>query len=552
MKKIAALSVTLFFVTVTMSFALELVPMPAEMRQGTREVRLRSTEPLVEITDCLQSEEYHLEITEDGQIVLKAGSSKAAVWGRHTVEQLLAQARRKGKNIWLPTLRIADKPVFPYRGAMLDCSRHFWTVGQIKTFIDVLSMHKLNVFHWHLTDNQGWRIEIKKYPELVRIGSTRPTSQISHHTVPRAERQYDGKEHSGYYSQEQIRDIVKYAQERGVEIIPEIELPGHAQAALASYPWLGCRGQGYEVQTGWSRSYEVMCAGKETTLEFLKNVFDEVCELFPSRYIHIGGDEAPRDRWQKCSHCQALMKRNGYKTEAELQSYLIDEVEKYLMARGKKIIGWDEILEGGVSNSATIMSWRGVRAGINAAKKGNDVIMAPRQYFYLDSPQSYSMDGEPMGFLKRPLPLSKTYSFYPYQDLDVKHQKHLKGIQVNLWTEYISEFDHLQRMLLPRLAAMAEIAWCGSAPASYHDFVDRMEVAILPLYDRKGFAYAPYAFETASKVINALPLGEDTDLAEMERQIRKNPQAWESVPKLVRDGVLESGSEGFMLRIPKK
>jgi len=546
------LSVALLFVAVTMSCALELVPKPARMWQGTQEVRLRSTEPLVEITEGLQSEEYHLEIAEDGRIILKAGSSRAAVWGRHTVEQLLAQARRKGKSIWLPTLRIEDKPVFPYRGAMLDCSRHFWTVEQIKTVIDVLSMHKLNVFHWHLTDNQGWRIEIKKYPELVRIGSTRPSSQISHHTVPRDERQYDGKEHSGYYTQKQIRDIVKYAQERGVEIIPEIELPGHAQAALASYPWLGCRGQGYEVMTGWSRSYEVMCAGKETTLEFLKNVFDEVCELFPSHYIHIGGDEAPRDRWQKCSHCQALMKRNGYKTEAELQSYLIDEMEKHLMAKGRRIIGWDEILDGGVSKTAVVMSWRGMRGGVAAARQGNDVIYVPRQYFYLDLHQSYSTDGEPMAFHKRPLPLSKTYSFQPYNSLNEEQKKYIKGIQVNLWTEYISEFDHLQRMLLPRLAAMAEVSWCGSAPTAYSDFVDRMDTAVLPLYDRKGFAYAPYAFETASKVINALPLGEDADLAEMERQIRKDPQAWESVLKLIRDGVLEAGSEGFMLNVPKK
>jgi len=532
--------------------AIEIVPYPSVMKVDQEEVRLRSVEPLVSVSKELESEEYRLEVTPDGMIEITAGSERAAVWARHTLDQILLQARKEGrKNLYLPVMLVEDRPAFGYRGAMLDCSRHFWTVKQIKTFIDLISMHKLNVFHWHLTDNNGWRIEIKKYPDLVRIGSTRPSTMLSHHSTPRSERVYDGKEHSGYYSQAQIREIVEYASERGVEIIPEIELPGHSQAALASYPWLGCRGKGYKVMIDFARSYEVMCAGKATTLEFLKNVLDEVCELFPSEYIHIGGDEAPRDRWKECKHCQALMKRNGYDSEAQLQSYLINEVEKHLMSRGKRIIGWDEILEGGVSKTATVMSWRGVRGGINAAKMGNEAILVPQHYFYLDFPQSYSTDGEPMAFRKRPLPLSQSYSFDPYAWLKQSQKKYIKGIQANLWTEYISEFDHLQRMLLPRLAAMAEIAWCGSAATTYPEFVNRMETSMLPLYDEKGFSYAPYAFETASKVINALPLDKDVDLAEMERLIRRHPEEWKKIVELVEAGLLKVGSEGIIFNFPK-
>ena len=484
-------------------YALELVPKPNQIQILKPEVKIVSTQPVCKISDRLDGEEYLLEITKKGKITILGGSEQAIVWARQTLDQILIQGRCTGSDIYVPALRISDKPKFGYRGAMLDCSRHFWTVEQIKNLLDIMSLHKLNVFHWHLTDNQGWRLEIKKYPELIDIGSTRPTSLITYHKDPRSEWVFDGLEHKGFYSQEEVKEIVKYASERGIEIIPEIEMPGHSQAALASLPWLGCRGGGYFVQTDYTTSKEVMCAGKETTLEFMKNVLDEVCELFPSKYIHIGGDEAPRDRWKECPHCQKMMKENGYKKEAELQSYLVREVEKYLQTKNRRIIGWDEILEGGVTKTATVMSWRGTKGGIKAAKMGNDVVMTPSTYFYFDYWQTYSSDGEPLAF-KRILPLKQTYSFNPHEGLTTDQSKYIIGVQANLWTEYVVEYPHAQKMLLPRLAAMAEIAWAGKATTSYNEFVNRMEKSMIPLYNKYSYEYAPYAFSEDSKLLESL------------------------------------------------
>lgn len=537
----------LFLICCTFNgYAIELIPKTYQIqitKSQKSEVKISSPQPICKISDRLGREEYLLEIKKTGEIKICGGSERAIIWAKQTLDQILIQGRHVGGDIYVPALKISDKPKFGYRGAMLDCSRHFWTVDQIKTFLDIMSLHKLNVFHWHLTDNQGWRLEIKKYPELTDIGSTRPTSLVTYHKDPRSEWVFDGVEHKGFYSQEQVKEVVKYAADRGIEIIPEIEMPGHSQAALASLPWLGCKGGGYLVQTDYTTSKEVMCAGKETTLEFMKNVLDEVCELFPSRYIHIGGDEAPRDRWKECPHCQKMMKEKGYKSEAELQSYLVIEVEKYLRTKDRKMIGWEEILEGGVAKTAIVMSWRGTEGGIRAAKMGNEVIMSPSTYFYLDYWQTYSGDGEPLAF-KRVLPLRQTYSFNPYDGLTPNQRKYVAGVQANLWTEYIVEPAHAQKMLLPRLAAMAEIAWAGKATTSYHEFVSRLEKCMVPLYNRNSYEYTPYAFNEESKLLEALPLSSKSNKCELERQIRKNLPQWKAAVEFLKGNDLMNLSLG--------
>lgn len=520
-----------------------IIPEPFHIESAGKEAALQSTEPSRIISSDLETEEYELAITGNGHIKIAGGSEAALGFAEQTLRQIIAQGKKEKGEIILPVLKIRDKPAFRYRGAMLDCSRHFWTVEEIRQFIDILSLHKLNVFHWHLTDNQGWRIEIRKYPRLTAIGSTRPTSLVSYHKDPRSEWVFDGKEHSGYYTQEQVKDIVQYAGNKGIRIIPEFEIPGHSQAALAGYPWLGCIGSGYEVQTDYTTSKEVMCAGKETTVTFIKDVLDELCELFPDEYIHIGGDEAPRDRWRECPFCQAKKAELGYESDAQLQGYLIGIAEDYLKNKGKKIIGWDEILDCGISQSATVMSWRGTSGGIKAAKSGNDVIMSPSTYFYLDYWQTYSHDNEPLAF-KRTLSMKKVYSFNPFDGLSEEQQKFIVGIQANLWTEYISTFGHAQEMLLPRLAAMAEIAWHGCAATPYCKFVERMENSMLPIYEAEGYNYARYEFENAGHLTAALPLSPETDMATLERQIRKNPEQWRRAVEFLRGNDLMKLAEG--------
>lgn len=521
----------------------EIIPEPNHIELTGKEVVLKSAEPSHKISSLLEEEEYELRITEGGEIIISAGSDAALGFAEQTLRQIIAQGRKEQDETILPVLEIRDKPVFRYRGAMLDCSRHFWTVEEIRQFIDILSLHKLNVFHWHLTDNQGWRIEIRKYPQLTAIGSIRPTSLVSYHKDPRSEWVFDGKEHNGYYTRAQIKEIVKYASGKGITIIPEFEIPGHSQAALASCPWLGCIGAGYEVQTDYTTSKEVMCAGKESTVTFIKDVLDELCELFPGEYIHIGGDEAPRDRWKECASCQAKKAELGFESEAQLQGYLIGVAENYLNTKGRKIIGWDEILDCGISKSATVMSWRGTAGGIQAAQTGNDVIMSPSTYFYFDYWQTYSHDNEPLAF-KRTLPMQKVYSFNPFDGLAADQEKSIIGIQANLWTEYISTFEHAQRMLLPRLAAMAEIAWHGHAATSYEKFIERMEKSILPIYEAEGYRYAPYEFETSGRLIAALPLSPATDMAALERQIKKNPEQWRRAVEFLKENDLMKLAEG--------
>lgn len=445
------------------------------------------------IDSSLSEEGYTLEISQQG-VAIKGGSVTGVWWGLQSLTQILVQAAptSDGRCMAVSGLYIEDQPHFAYRSAMLDCCRHFFSVDEVKKYIDIIALHKLNTLHWHLTEDQGWRIEIKKYPLLTEIGSVRPETKIGLYGDKSTG--YDGTPYGGYYTQDQVREIVRYAAERQITVIPEIEMPGHAVAALASYPWLGCTGKDYTVRTDWGISKDVFCIGRESTFEFLENVLDEVCELFPSEYIHIGGDEAPSVRWTTCPDCQKRMKEEGLTAERELQGYLLKRIESYLNAKGKKIIGWDEILEGGVTRTATVMSWRGPQGGITAAKQGNNVIMSPNNYFYLDYYQTAAPkeNGEPLG-IGGYVPLSKCYSFDPYDQLDEETRQHIKGIQANTWTEYIKTFDHVQFMDLPRFAALSEVSWSESKD-SYDEFLSRVTASMKPLYEYFGFIYAPYAF----------------------------------------------------------
>ena len=433
--------------------------------------------------DTLAAEAYVLEITTSG-VAIRGGTAQGVFYGLQSLRQLVVN----GYGV-LPVVTVKDRPFFEHRGGMLDSGRYFWTPDQVKEFIDILALHKMNRFHWHLTEDQGWRIEIKKYPELTRVGSVRRETIVGHYANST---EYDGTPYGGFYTQKEIREIVQYAADRFITVIPEIELPGHAVAALASYPWLGCRGEGYEVRTRWGISPEVYCPGKETTFGFLQDVFTEVLALFPSEYIHIGGDECPKESWKTCPMCQQRIKDEGLKDEFELQSYAVRRMEKWLGEHGRKIIGWDEILEGGVSPTATVMSWRGSKGGIAAAKAGNHVIMAPNDFCYLDYYQTKDPMKEPLG-IGGFVPVSKSYALDPYNGLAPEERPYILGVQANLWTEYIFTSTHLKHMLLPRLAAIAEVGWAYDRK-DFADFKRRMN-SFRKCYDAAGYNYATYFFD---------------------------------------------------------
>ena len=443
------------------------------------------------LESSLQPEEYRLNISKDG-VRIVGGTERAVFYGLQSLLQIAAASDAVKGGVALCGVEISDKPHFEYRGSLFDVCRHIFTVEEVKKYIDILALHKCNKFHWHLTEDQGWRIEIKRYPELSAVGAYRNETLVGRN---RRSKIYDNTRYGGVFTQDQVRDIVAFAAARYIDVIPEIELPGHAIAALTSYPELGCTGGPYEVWTRWGISKDIFCAGKESTFEFIENVLTEVLELFPYKYIHIGGDEAPRDAWKKCPHCQKRIKEEGLKDENQLQSYFMERVERWLAERGRKIIGWDEILQGGISKSATVMSWRGSKGGIAAAKLGNQVIMTPNTHCYIDYYQTsdHKANGEPLGNGRFPVTLRKTYELDPYAELNEEQQKFIKGVQVNLWTEYISTFDHVQHMLLPRLAALAETGW-SYGNKDYDDFARRMHI-LRRLYDKQGFNHAPYFFD---------------------------------------------------------
>lgn len=449
------------------------------------------------VDKSLAEEQYRLTIDPKDRIVITGGSAKGVWWGLQSLSQILIDSASKaeGGQLKLAGLEIEDWPEFAYRGAMLDCCRHFIPFEDVKKYIDIMAYHKLNTFHWHLTEDQGWRIEIKKYPLLTEIGSKREDTLVNHLREKEENRVYDGHPHSGFYTQEQARELVAYAAARQITVIPEIEMPGHAEAALASYPYLGCRQTGYVTLPVWGVIPEVFCMGRESTFKFFEDVLDEICEIFPGEYIHIGGDECPRDRWKECPDCQRRMKEEGLTEVGQLQGYQLKRVEKYLNAKGRHIIGWDEILESGATPTATVMSWRGPQGGVKAAKMGNKVVMAPNNYFYLDYYQTADPEAnkEPLG-IGGYVSLEKCWSFDPFDQLTETEKSYIYGIQANTWTEYMRGIDRVQFMDLPRFCALSAVSWHKDAQ-TYPEFLAKVKDSMLKLYQYYGLIYAPYVFE---------------------------------------------------------
>ncbi|MBS7342584.1 MAG: family 20 glycosylhydrolase [Parabacteroides sp.] len=437
-------------------------------------------------------EAYQLKV-DANQVVISSPSEAGVFYGIQTLRKAVDVA--EGSDVELPAVEIKDQPRFGYRGMMLDVGRHFFSMDEIKTYIDMMALHNINRFHWHLSEDQGWRIEIKKYPKLTEIGSMRKETVIGHNSG-----KYDGKPYGGFYTQEQAKEIVAYAAERYITVIPEIDLPGHMQAALAAYPELGCTGGPYEVWTQWGVSDNVLCAGNDQTIQFIKDVLAEIVEIFPSEYIHVGGDECPKVKWSTCPKCQARIKALGLKSdnkhtkEERLQSYVIHEAEEFLNSKGRKMIGWDETLEGGLAPNATVMSWRGEAGGIEAAKQHHDVVMTPNTYLYFDYYQSKDTETEPMA-IGGYLPIERVYSYEPMpKSLSPEEQKYIVGVQANLWTEYIPDFKQVQYMVLPRMAALCESQWCAPEKKNYEAFLQRVS-RLVNIYAKNGWNYATHIFD---------------------------------------------------------
>lgn len=419
----------------------------------------------------LPPEHYTLEVA-DQKVRISYGDKAGLLYALQSLQQL---TRLDSRTPTIMEASIADGPAFSWRGVHLDCSRHFFTVEEIKQFLDQMLALKLNTFHWHLTDDQGWRLEIKRYPKLTEIGAWRDSTVIGHYS--RTPREYEHKRYGGFYTQEQAREIVRYAAERGITVVPEIELPGHARAALAAYPELGCTGEQLPVPGLWGVFDDVFCS-KPETIRFLENVLEEVIAVFPSETIHVGGDECPKVRWDACAECRRVREENHLHDSHELQSHIIRHMEEFLRARGRKLMGWDEILEGGLAENAQVMSWRGTEGGIAAAKQQHPVVMTPTAFCYFDYYQSGHPD-EPLaigGFL----PLEKVYAFNPVPaELTEKERAYILGAQANLWTEYLPEMKDVYYNAFPRLVAMSEVLWTRERP-SYESFVKALTEHYLP------------------------------------------------------------------------
>ncbi len=441
---------------------------------------------------------YNLTVT-DKQIVLKGASATGVFYGVQTLRKSM-DANSLDKDIAFPQVVINDYPRFQYRGMMLDVARHMFPVEFIKEFIDLLALHNMNTFHWHITDDQGWRIEIKNYSELTEKGSQRAETVIKKNTG-----KFDGKPYGGFYTQAEAKEIVAYAQERFINVIPEVDLPGHMLGALTAYPHLGCTGGPYAVEGTWGVFDDVVCAGNDEVVVFLKDVFTEIMEIFPSQYIHVGGDECPKVRWEKCPKCQAKIKELDLKSDKEhskeerLQSYIISEVEKFINSKGRSIIGWDEILEGGLAPNATVMSWRGIEGGVAAAQQNHDVIMVPTSHFYFDYYQTTDIDNAPFG-IGGYVPIEKVYSFDPvFSELTTEQSKHILGVQANLWTEYVKSPEHAEYMLLPRMDALTEVQWTDPKLKNYDQFEQRL-LKMMKYYDRKKYNYATTIFDIKANI----------------------------------------------------
>ncbi len=440
---------------------------------------------IVEESAMGRNEGYEL-IIDNEEIKIKGRSPNGIFYGIQSLQQLIDSGIKTGNSIEIKKVSIKDEPRFAWRGMHLDVARHFFDVNFVKRYIDYLAMHKMNIFHWHLTEDQGWRVAIDQYPKLAEISAYRDESLIGHYRDE--PRQFDGKRYGGFYTKDDMREVVQYAKERYITVVPEIEMPGHAKAALAAYPELSCTGGPHGVEKLWGVHKEVFCAGKEETFEFLKNVLTEVAEIFPGPYIHIGGDECPKDRWKEHELDQKRIQAEGLHDEHELQSYFIKRIEGVLNGLGKRLIGWDEILEGGLAPGAIVQSWRGMEGGIAAANAGHEVIMSPTSHAYFDYYQSEDKNNEPLaigGFLS----LEKVYGFEPVPDnIDPDKQKFILGGQGNVWSEYISTPEKAEYMAIPRMSAMAEVLWSQESDRNYESFTSRMDWQYKRL-DRMGVNY---------------------------------------------------------------
>ncbi len=448
-----------------MKTAFAIIPQPARLERlpGTFTRRTATVRTTINKTRAtrLGEEGYELTVTPEA-VTIVAATERGAFYGRKTLDQLGPPP--------IPCLRIIDRPRFSWRGMHLDVGRHFFPVQQIKRYLDLLALHKLNTFHFHLTEDQGWRIAIKKYPRLTKIGSRRAETPL-----PATPDRGDGKPYGGFYTQKEIREIVAYAAARHITVVPEIEMPGHSLAALAAYPELSCTGGPFAVRTKWGIEPDVYCAGNDRVFTFLEDVLDEALGLFPSEFIHIGGDECPKDRWQQCPKCQARIRAEGLKNEHGLQSSFIRRIEKFLNARGRRLIGWDEILEGGLAPNAAVMSWRGTEGGLAAAAAGHDAVMTPHTHCYFNYAQSDDPAEPPAPKYAVPLSLKQVYDYEPIPaSLPADQHHHILGAQGCLWTEYIPTWKVVEHMVLPRMCALAEVVWSPTTARDYDDFRARL------------------------------------------------------------------------------
>lgn len=431
---------------------------------------------LQQVQTFAYSEGYQLAVTGSG-IEIQYSSYQSLCNAFQSLNQLIQNPKE------LAGIRISDQPAFSYRGVHLDCSRHFFSIGELRKFIDQIAKLKFNRFHWHLTDDQGWRIEIKKYPKLTSIGAWRDSTLVGHFSKQPVE--YEHQKYGGFYTQEEAKQLVEYARIRGIEIIPEIEMPGHARAALAAYPELSCTGKQLPVESTWGVFDDVFCS-QEKTRSFLKDVLDEIIEIFPSPVIHIGGDECPKVNWEKCPKCRAIMEENHHNSH-ELQSFFIRDIEKHVNSKGRTIIGWDEILEGGLAPNAQVMSWQGVEGGIAAAKQKHQVVMTPTSYCYFDYYQS-GHPSEPLA-IGGYLPLEKVYQFDPVKGLEDEYKRYILGAQANLWTEYLPTMSAVEYNTFPRLVAMAEVLW-NRSKTPYPDFVEALSNQYIPRLRNDGVRFS--------------------------------------------------------------
>ena len=442
----------------------------------------------------VQSKEGYVITVDKKGVVIEGATAAGVFYGVQTLRKSIP-VDKSLTEVTLPTVVVKDAPRFGYRGVMLDCARHYFPVKFVKQFIDLIAMHNMNVFHWHLTDDQGWRIEVKKYPDLAKIGSVREKTVLGHNSDV-----FDDTPYGGYYTQEEAREIVKYAADRFITVIPEIDMPGHMIAALAAYPDMGCTGGPYKVSPIWGIMPDVLCLGNEKTYQFCEDVLSEMMDIFPSEYIHLGGDETPNVRWKECPKCKALMAKENL-TPGKLQGYFTNRIEKFVNSKGRRIIGWDEILDGDINQSATIMSWRGTAPGARGAKMGHDVIMSPSSHVYFDyyqTRQGESQWEEPL-LIGGNLPIERTYSLEPVPEgADAETASHIIGVQGNLWTEYIAGPSLAEYQVLPRMGALSEVQWRPQGQKDFENYKVR-QTKMLKLYDAYGLVYAKHMWKRDKK-----------------------------------------------------